>query len=195
MRSSLETAVRDVLYILNTCFAASAAIYNRPEVLAAVSQGDVATANLQTSFTRILINKLKALDSAICIVACIYSLTHQNATANNLERGPVHSPKRSKESIVLAKLHGPKQRKPDSYATTKRKIDALGSSEHRVFITINLQDSIHVPDLEEWKNWLTTNVPSHILSSDITIEGFFPRIIFYSTCSSSCRSVDNAACR
>jgi hypothetical protein len=37
----------------------------------------------------------------------------------------------------------------------------------------NLQDNIHMPDLEEWKNWLTTNILSHILSSDITIEGYF----------------------
>lgn len=120
-----------------------------------------------------MIDELKALDGGPCIVACIYSSTHRNATANNLERGPVHIPKRSKESIVLAKIHGPKQRKPDSYATTKRKIDALGSSKHRILITINLQDNIHVLDLEEWKNWLTTNDPSYILSSDIIIEGFF----------------------
>jgi ribosomal protein S10 len=173
MRTSLETAVGDVLYILDTCFAASAAIYDGPEVLAAVSWGDVAAANLQTSFTRMLIDELKALDGAPCPVARIYSSIHRNAITNNLERGPVHIPKKGKESIVLTKMHGPKQRKPESYITRKRRIDAFDPSENRVLIAVNLQDNIHMPDMEEWKNWLTTNIPSHILSSDITIEAVF----------------------
>jgi hypothetical protein len=173
MRGSPESAVGDVLYVFDTCFAASAAIYDGPEVLAAVSWGDVAAANLQTCFTRMLIDELKALDGAPCPVARIYSSIHRNAIANNLERGPVHIPKKGKESIVLAKMYGPKQRKPESFIERKCRIDAFDSSEYRVLITVNLQDNIHMLDIIEWERWLTTNIPSHILSTDITIEAHF----------------------
>src|SRR5271163_3207732 len=120
-----------------------------------------------------LIDELKALDDALCPVANIYSSIHRNAIQNNLERGPVHIPKKGKESIVLAKRHGLKQRKPESFIARKHRIDAIDRSEHRILITVNLQDNIRMPDIEEWKKWLTTNIPSHILSSDITIEAFF----------------------
>ncbi len=52
MRANPESARGDVLYIFDACFAAPAAIYDGPEVLAAAGWGDVAGAQLQTSFTR-----------------------------------------------------------------------------------------------------------------------------------------------
>ena len=173
MRGGPESAVGDVLYIFDACFAASAAIYDGPEVLAAVSWGDVAAANLRTSFTRMLIDKLKALKGASQTVALIYSSIHQGAISNKLERGPVHIPKKGKESIVLAKIYGSKQRKPESFTERQSRIEDNDPSEYRVLISVNLQDDIHTPNVDQWENWLTANIPSHILSSNITIEAHF----------------------
>jgi hypothetical protein len=55
----------------------------------------------------------------------------------------------------------------------KDKIDALDPAEHRILITVNLQDNIGPPDVREWKNWLTANIPSRVLSATITIEAVF----------------------
>lgn len=173
MRIMIESAVGDVLYIFDTCFAATAAVYDWPEVLAATSWGDIAGAQLDTSFTRMLIDELKSLNGAPCSIAHVYSSIHRNATVNKIERGPVHIAKKGKDSIILAPFRGPKRRKLEPSEARRQRIDILQASENRVLISIHLQDNITVPDLEQWKNWLTTNIPSRILSSDITIEAVF----------------------
>lgn len=173
MQGIPEDSKGDVLFILDSCFTASAALYDGPEMLAAASWGDVAGAQLDTSFTRMLIDELKSLDGSPCSIAHIYASIHRNAIVNNLGRGPVHIAKKGKESIILAKIYGPKQRKPESFEVRRQRIDRLPSSENRVLISIHLQDNITVPDLEQWKNWLTTNIPSRLLSTDITIEAIF----------------------
>ncbi len=162
-----------MLYIFDTCFAASAALYDGPEVLAASSWGDSAGANLQTSFTRMLIDELTERDGSPCTVAEIYSSIHRNATTTQPEQGPVHIPRQNKGSITLAKRLPPKQRKPESQDVRRRKIDDLGAAEERVLISVHLQDSITIPNLQEWRRWLTTNIPSRLLSVGVTIEGAF----------------------
>jgi hypothetical protein len=144
---------------------------------------------------RRMIDELKALDGAPCIVACIYSSTHRKATANNLERGPVHIPKGSKESIVLAKIHGPKQRKPDSYATTKAQdrrpwfFRTPGSYHYQPTGQHSYAGSGRMEGLvDDQCSVVHTFLRHHN-------RGVFSRIIFYSTCNSPCRSVDDAVCR
>ena len=173
MRANPESARGDVLYIFDACFAASAATYDGPEVLAAASWGDVAGAQLQRSFTSMLIDELKGLNGTPSSMAQIYSSIHRNATTNNLEHGPVHISKRGRDSIVLAKFHGPNQPKPELPEMRRQRIDSLGAAKNRVLISVHLQDNITVADLEQWKKWLTTGISSRILSSDITIEAVF----------------------
>lgn len=163
----------DILLILDTCYASVSACSLGPEVLAAAGWLDEAAANLDTSFTRALIEELKLLNGHPTTVAQLYSSIHRKGAEYNLLCNPVQIPQIGKSSIVLKKMTGPTQRKPESHEARMRKIDALEQSESRVLISVHLQDDIRLPDVEEWKRWLTINVPSRVLSSDISIEAAF----------------------
>jgi hypothetical protein len=163
-----ETASGDVLYILDASFSASAAIYDRPEMLLAASWGDIAGTNLQTSFTRI-INELKDLEGNPCLVVRIFTSIHWNTLSNIFKQAPFTFQRRVKKVLSFPKcvtqssgsriLHG--------------EIDALDPAEHRILITVKLQVNIGPPGVREWKNWLTANIPSRVLSATITIEAVF----------------------
>ena len=75
-------------------------------------------------------------------------------------------------NIVLAKRHDLKQRKPET-CTRQNRIDDLEPFESWVLIAVNLQNNIHMPDMEEWSKWLTIDIQSYVLSSNTTIEASF----------------------
>lgn len=102
----------------------------------------------------------------------------RNATQSQLDAPPVHIIKKGTDSITLAKLAGPKQMKPEAFETRKRK-SKFPVSENRVLLSVQLEDDVTFPDLEQWKAWLTTNIPSDVFDVDITIESLFtgPRFL------------------
>jgi hypothetical protein len=56
---------------------------------------------------------------------------------------------------------------------------AAAYTENRVLLSVQLEDDVTFPDLEQWKAWLTTNISSDVFDVDITIESLFtgPRFL------------------
>lgn len=162
----------DVLYIFDCCSAGAAATYDGPEFLAAAAWDATAGSAINTSFTRILIDELNVLNGAPQTIASIFASMFRNATQSQLDALPVHIIKRGTDSITLAKLAGPKQMKPEAFETRKRK-GKFPVSDGRVLLSVQLEDDVTFPDLEQWKTWLTTNIPLGIFDVDITIESLF----------------------
>jgi hypothetical protein len=182
VRPSIETAVPitdpdedpgDILYIFDSCSAGAAGTYNGPELLAACGWDQIAGASLATSFTQTLINKLRELDGRPKTVAMIYSEMFQEASDNQIAAMPVQIPRKGRDSITLSRLQGNRPRKPESFDFRQNYIGERPRSENRVLISVELQDDIDVPDIQQWTRWLATNVPSGILSADITIQSAF----------------------
>ena len=107
--------------------------------VAAASWGDVAGAQLQQLFTRMLINKLKDLNETSLSVTQIYSSIYRNATTNNLEHDSVHIAKRGRESIVLVKFHDLNHWKLELPEMRRQRIDSLKAVKNHVLISVHLQ--------------------------------------------------------
>lgn len=125
---------------------------------------------IDTSFTRVLVDELNVLNGASQSIAGIFASMFRNASQNQVEAPPAHIIKKGINSITLAKLADPKQKK--SFGTRKRK-RKFPVSENRVLLKVQLEDDVTFSDPEQWKKWLTTNVPSSIFDFDITIESAF----------------------
>lgn len=166
----------DILYIFDCCSSGEAATYDGPEVVAAATWDAIAGATLNTSFTRVLIDELKALGGAAQTVAGIFAAMFRKTSQNQIDSPPVHILKSGADSITLAKLPGSPQKKAESFAEsfeTRKRKGKFPLSENRVLISVQLQDDVTFPNIEQWKKWLTTNVPSGIFDVEITIESLF----------------------
>jgi len=165
--------VGKILFVMDCCFAAELATYDGPELLAASGWSSQATASAPNSLTQILINELKQRNGDAATVAEIYSSMHRNAYTTNLWSPIVHIPQLGSSSVVLEKL-GTKRRKPESLPARQAAVRHLAPSQFRVLISVNLQNDVKPPVLEQWKTWLTSNLPSGLLSADVRIESAFP---------------------
>ena len=160
----------DVLFIMDCCYASSIAVQNAdgPEVLAASTWHTTAGSEHTTCFTQNLINELKALSGNPASVASIYAQIHRSTKpAKDTAACPFHVAKVGRGSIVLTKL----QPVP---MLTQLRMGPLKEKDERVVVTVHLSDHHGFsPDVEQWKSWLTSNIPSHISKTQITFEGLF----------------------
>jgi hypothetical protein len=165
----ITDTVVDVLVILDCCYASSSVVENSagPEVLAASTWHTTAGAALSTSFTQNLINELKRLNGNLASVASIYAQIHRNTKSyTDIAACPLHIPKIGRDSTILSKLRTPTVRRQSI-------IGPLQPKDERVVITVHLSDHNGAPpDLTQW-TWLTSNLPSHVSKTQITVEGVF----------------------
>ena len=182
LRPIIETAVPesnptedggDILYIFDSCSAGAAGAYDGPELLAASGWNNKAGLSLAKSFTQTLISKLRELDGAPTTVAQIFSAMFREAYENSIESMPVHISQLNRPSIILAQLPLQQRPKPESARRRAEEFAAAPTSTHRVLISVNLKDNVALPDVQEWANYLTTNIPSGVLSADISVHNGF----------------------
>jgi hypothetical protein len=166
----ITDTVADALVILDCCYASSSTVENSsgPEVLAASTWHTTAGTALSASFTQSLINEMKRLNGNSASIASIYAQIHRNTKPYmDVAAYPIHAPKIGRDSITLSKLGTP---------TVGRRsiIGPLQPKDERVVITVNLSDHNGTPsDPAQWTTWLTSNLPSHVSKSQITVEGIF----------------------
>lgn len=152
-----------MLYILDTCYSASAGVGTQREVLSASAIEQYANSRaggLQT-FTQALCISLRKNPVPASVAQIHARLIHdwQDPTASmHLQNTPVHKAASDpyRDSIVLSPAIAdapPPVVKPELTAS-------------KVLITIKLDD--RVPrNLVEWRKWLSTNVPSNIAEIDV----------------------------
>lgn len=166
----ITDTIADVLVILDCCYDSSTAVENStgPEVLAASTWHTTAGAALSTSFTQNLINELKQLNGNSASVASIYARIHRSTKPyTDIAACPLHIPKIGRDSIVLSRLR-------PSTIRNQTIIGPLQPNDERVVVTVHLSDHNGAPpDLGQWTTWLTSNLPSNVSKTQITIEGVF----------------------
>ncbi|KAL3462514.1 hypothetical protein BJX64DRAFT_258874 [Aspergillus heterothallicus] len=161
-RKNVELGEGDVCYIFGCCSGGAAALYDGPEVICASGWDQQAASNLNSSFTRALIDTLKGLDGATETIAGIYSILFRSAHQSQVAACPVHVQRQGRPSITLGKL-------PPADGTTGD--NKKTKTEHRVLLSVHIKDS--KPDIQAWNNWLSNNLPPGLLSADVRIESIF----------------------
>lgn len=163
MKSGIETKEGDICYIFDCCSAASLALREGPETLAASGWDQTAGSSLNFSFTQAFIDALVDLDGKPDTLAGIFAQIFRHAYQNQASSCPVHIPKLGSPSVTIAPLGsgpGPVTR---SQART----------EHRVLLSVSLDRCPTPLDLGNWKKWLVHNIPSEVVSVDVKIESVF----------------------
>jgi hypothetical protein len=153
----IQFQVGDVLYIFNLCYTGQLAVGDRLELLAAANWSSVVGSILNTLFTRILAAQLKKLDGSPCSVSYLFGKIHRGVLDNNIVEVSIHVPHPTKDSIILQKLENTGETR-QSKRMKDLQIRALEGSKSCVLITVHLQNSIGMPDLIGWKQWLVKNI-------------------------------------
>lgn len=81
---------------------------------------------------------------------------------------PVHAVGTSDPSIILARLDSG----PTKCCDLGRHLHQP-ASEFRIMIAVWVEDTVQPQMLANWRQWLATNMPSVLLSTQISIEGAF----------------------
>ena len=168
IRGNVERPEGKVLYIFDTCYSGSGAGYQGPEILAASSWETMAPVAHHNSFTQCLIDELQRLNGDAQSVLQIFATITRSRHQSNIQAMPVHILKIGDPSVILTKL-SEKPTKPSDLASQTQNT----ANEFRVLIAIRVEDTVNPPTLANWRKWLTTNMPSGLLSARIAIEGAF----------------------
>lgn len=163
---------------MNTTFPVPVSAYQGSEVLAAASKAGGATVP-QASFMRMLIDELKmSMGASSVSVAQLYALlrrrvtaTATTTTAGQIQHLPVHISKRGKPSIVISKLGVSTKPNAELYVPRNNGIESV--VHQAALVSINLSHEIGDPQLEYWKQWLASHIPTPLLSSRISMEAVF----------------------
>ncbi|KAL9016099.1 MAG: hypothetical protein Q9185_006535 [Variospora sp. 1 TL-2023] len=167
LRGATDVAVGDTLYILDCCYASTAAIDKTDnEYLVAAAMENPAGSAIQTSFTQRLIDILVANNGDPQTVASIHASMVSNMKAANTHMSftPVHIAADVKPTIILQRL-----------AKTPKDIQAVKQFDTRaagkVLISVSLQGKASFPDIREFEKWLLTNMPPNVAS--VKVEAAF----------------------
>ena len=173
-----EATNADVLYIRDSCYASSAAIKGRRELLAACGTSQAsegAGSDHGQSFTRVLTDILVSAQGFSMTVAQLHGYMSGSYPRSELMAAPIHAELsqalRRDGSIVLAPLR--------CHSTTLDPLHALQpqpfttSPRPKAFISVRLSDWNGPPDVDQWARWLSEHLPLGIEDVDIKLEGFY----------------------
>ncbi|KAL8647062.1 MAG: hypothetical protein Q9210_005777 [Variospora velana] len=167
LRVTTDIAIGDTLYILDCCYASTAAINKTEnEYLVAAAMENPAGSAIQTSFTQRLINILVANNGSPQTVASMHAsmVSNMKAANTNMSYTPIHIAANVKPTIILQRL-----------AKTPKDIQAVKQFDTRaagkVLISVSLQGKASYPDVEKFEKWLLTNMPPNVAS--VKVEAAF----------------------
>ncbi|GKZ24163.1 hypothetical protein AbraIFM66951_010956 [Aspergillus brasiliensis] len=159
-----EDLESDCLYIFDCCSAASVALWDGPEAIAACGWAQSSSASLDFGLTRALLDTLRDIKGASITVASLFArLFRRNASQNQVGACPVHIPRRDHPSITLKPL------------STRGFCPSLLHPRYseRVLLSVEVKDNLDERDIRAWEAWLLGNIPGDVLSVDIKVEGTF----------------------
>jgi hypothetical protein len=160
--SSLQVVEADVLHILDCCYVAQAS-KGFAEVLAATSATELAGSDIDTSFTKALINELKAASSHIVTAAQIHGRLMRGMKPNGLQYTPYHAARDGWASCKLRRMED----------TVQSKDKGKAGDDKRILVGVTVNESLQPADVEKIKNWLLTGVPDVVKGMDIELSGLW----------------------
>ena len=193
----LENAVPPVLIILDCCFAANAARDTTEgttkEILAACGRENPTLGAGLRSFTSALIEELVAFGRAPFTVAMlhsrlvtmrwrlaftpIYALLSEHG-GHSIELGPMPLP--IDQSVEIGSsdsarsdevVDSPTPEASPTLAPSQQSVSAT-AADTRVLLAVSIIGDA-VPDISEWKSWLTSQTPWDVSKIDVRVEAVF----------------------
>ena len=165
----LEDFESDILCIIDSCFAATAGVGAKIEILAATGIAELAQGPGDRSFTDFLISAMKSFDQPFN-VAMLHARMLSRRFRVHGGRTPIYISRqdRVKPSTFLCRVP------PPTLASVGRAEDEFSNvREPRVLIKFSLDVTAAIPDIQQWITYLTTNMPAHIKRGEINIEGVY----------------------
>jgi hypothetical protein len=135
--SSLQVVEADVLHILDCCYAAQAS-KGFAEVLAATSATELAGSDIDTSFTKALINELKAASSHIVTAAQIHGRLMRGMKPNGLQYTPYHAARDGWASCKLRRMED----------TVQSKDKGKAGDDKRILVGVTVNESLQPTDVK-----------------------------------------------
>ena len=167
--ATLDQEKADVLYLLDSCYSAAAALSPGKELIAATSIEDVTPAPGYNSFTSSIVQELNSAirNQHYLTASQLWFLLLNDKHRGKLEFTPIHSEAmvgpQPRTSILLAPLGNKGQANINPWPLTNANLIPLGtrSSDLRVMLSVKLKDGNH-KTLDEMKNWVTTQRPQGV---------------------------------
>ena len=193
----MENAVPPVLIILDCCFAANAARDTTEgttkEILAACGRENPTLGVGLRSFTSALTEELVAFGQAPFTVAMlhsrlvtmrwrlaftpIYALLSEHG-GHSIELGPVPLPMKpgvgidSSDSVMSDEAMDVSTPKTSLTSTPSQQSLSATAADTRVLLAISIIGDA-VPDISQWKSWLTSQTPWDVSKIDVKVEAVF----------------------
>lgn len=167
-RANLDLSDAAVLYLLDTCYAAGAAVDGNREVFAAAAAGiELPT---DSSWTKEVCRHLRNANGKPMTVAQLHGRMMQSLADGRLPVTPVHSElaPSAEGSIVLAPVSVNGLLLNPYGIETSREEDTRG--QPMVLISVQLKDMTGPPSIEPFKTWLLAHQASIIHSGSVKIE-------------------------
>lgn len=126
--------------------------------------------------TRRLIDILNDAKGAPRAVASIYGQMHRESQVPGkwMDSPPVHVREPDKDTIVLQQLGKISRSRKEMLAQTMAGQNVPGyDKDLRVKLSITLTDNTAIPLLDEFKNWLTTNLLSNVDEIKVKVTAYF----------------------
>lgn len=155
----------DVVHILDCCYAAEAS--GNAELLCASARAEEATIDLETSFTKALINELRRLSSTQVTVGTVMGEITKNRRAHSLESSPYYYLPPGKNSVILPHK--------STSTMTRRPARTYGPNSARILVTVHVDDTVAQTQagVEGLQTWLSTLLPLSVLGLGIKLEGIW----------------------
>jgi hypothetical protein len=131
------------------------------EVLTAAGWESTTSANMQQSFSRILIDEIQLLNGRSFTACDLYASMMTRALINNIESTPIHKANVDHPSVLFHRI-GTRE--------AQQLVRATPTPAAKVLITVSVASDV-LSNHDQWKEWLTKHMPPHI--RDIEIEAFW----------------------
>lgn len=169
IRQTSDQHTGRTLYIFDTCFAVTGALRSEDtEYLAAAGVETRATLSLDNCLTNRLAELLKYnIQTKTRMTVAQYAATltsEMGSQGHELDTTPVYVPARTKPSSILTPLTA-------NPADVQEKLGATVKSRWSVLVTFRMMGSGTVPEVEQFKKYLLSQVPSNI--AEIQVEAAY----------------------
>lgn len=142
---------------MDSCNSAMAGIHPDAEILTATGWESTTPASTTSSFTRVLIDEIKARNGRAFTACDLHSMMLTRAFVNNIAATPIHKADMSSPSVLFHKI-GTREARELARASL--------TDTAKVLITVSIE-KYHVPHIDDWTKWLTPNMPTDLRDVEI----------------------------
>lgn len=179
LQDRLRRCEGNILFILDCCYASSmvgrsyTAWNGFKELLVASGKHEKTDGVNDNSFTRALIQELKALKSEALSINALQATMIENQETHGLKNTPLRIGLSERANRFESLLLVPSQSQSDTPAVRSVDVDTIDDGT-RVLITIRLRNPADALRVKEWIPWLQRQAPKAILDMGVSLSQAMP---------------------